>query len=816
MKKRIFLLLTALAVAICFCMWPFSDVLAFGSNAASSDGDGTSRAAEAASTSPLSAAEMLEGGHYARDELLVTFEKGTSRKEMKNAAAASDTRLTDVQDAGNEQMASVDVEKGQSMRQAIEELQRQEGVSAVQPNYRYRVSTVSDPYLQPGTVGYQYHLAAVRAQQAWAALEGCGHAATVAVVDTGVDITHEDLQASLQDTIRQTGGFVRTTGGEERLTNDDPGYHGTHVAGIIGATYGNGKGGAGVASGSSNDLVRILPVGISDDGESMYTYDIVNGIRYAVQHGAEVINLSLGSYGQDLLLDASVEQAHDAGVVVVAAAGNDSASAYSCPGDNSAVIDVMATGSTDEPTYYSDYGVMKDLCAPGTAIMSTTPGNDYEAYSGTSMASPVVAAAAAMVLDANPDLTPDQVRNILCATARDIEERGFDLNSGYGIVDAAAAVAAAKEASENIGVDALEIKEDTFLLAPGESKGLETLVRPAASLAGISFSSADKEVAVVDAAGRVCGVAPGTTEITVHAGGKTQVQKVTVRDTDAPNSIELSSASLTGSDASINGRSLLVTKGNSYYIRAKVAPKNAYRKEVSFSSSNDAVVSVNDYQLLQARKEGTAKITARAYNGVSASFTVTVKKTAGSVKMTGSCAVMQAGDHCRFTAKVYDTAGGSDLAEPGVLWRSSNRRVAVVNEKTGEVYARKAGRVTIYAYAAATMNQELPVRTGRRITVAKKNYAGRDYRLRLVRSGKSRIKLSWKKIPLAVKYQVQRKAGSRGVWKMWKTIKGTRLTDYGLRAGKNDRYYRVRAVYKKNGQMKSFGWSKVVKAKRGK
>ena len=221
---------------------------------------------------------------------------------------------------------------------------------------------------------------------------------------------------------------------------------------------------------------------------------------------------------------------------------------------------------------------------------------------------------------------------------------------------------AAKEASENIGVDALEIKEDTFLLAPGESKGLETLVRPAASLAGISFSSADKEVAVVDAAGRVCGVAPGTTEITVHAGGKTQVQKVTVRDTDAPNSVELSSASLTGSDASINGRSLLVTKGNSYYIRAKVAPKNAYRKEVSFSSSNDAVVSVNDYQLLQARKEGTAKITARAYNGVSASFTVTVKKTAGSVKMTGSCAVMQAGDHCRFTAKVYDTAGGSDLA----------------------------------------------------------------------------------------------------------------------------------------------------------
>jgi len=287
---------------------------------------GGSGGSKAEDVQQQSAAEMLKGRDYARDQLIVTFDDGISNSGIKSVVNKKDASCeTIAKVAGGNKAAQVDISEDDSMKQAIVKFQSDSRVKSVQPNYRYETET-ADPYLDTGAgLNYQYQLKDTNAEAAWTDLEAGNHGRTlVAVIDTGVDVGHEDLQANMKT--EKAGTYIRTLDGkrvEAADDSDETDGHGTHVTGIIGATYDNGKGGSGIASGHNNDLVQVMTVGTSSDGVSMYTFDLVNAIEYSVEKGAGVINMSLGGAGRDRVLEAAVKKAYDSGVVIVAASGKE-------------------------------------------------------------------------------------------------------------------------------------------------------------------------------------------------------------------------------------------------------------------------------------------------------------------------------------------------------------------------------------------------------------------------------------------------------------------------------------------------------------
>ena len=296
-------------------------------------------------------------------------------------------------------------------------------VESVEIDSRVHSTVVSEPHLSD-----QWGIAAVTASAAWSVTKG--RSVTVAVIDTGVDAGHEDLAGQVLTGVDLSGRTAVVGGGT------DPNGHGTHVAGIIAAAD-NGVGGVGVAP-----EAKILPVRVLDESGAGYASDVAEGIIYAVDHGALVINLSLGGPVPSAAQQAAVEYAIQKGVTVVAAAGNsgpDGAPEY--PAALPGVIAVAATTPEDEVASFSTWGAYVDVAAPGTMILSSLPGDDYAYESGTSMATPFVAGVAALVRSVDVSVLLD-VPGLLARTARDIEVAGVDTASGSGLVCASCAVAA--------------------------------------------------------------------------------------------------------------------------------------------------------------------------------------------------------------------------------------------------------------------------------------------------------------------------------------------------------------------------------------
>jgi hypothetical protein len=216
--------------------------------------------------------------------------------------------------------------------------------------------------------------------------------------------------------------------------------HGTHVAGIIAARAGNAAGVAGLAQGT-----RILPVRALGSDGSGSDVDVASGIAWAAEHGANVVNLSLGSPDPSAAEQAAIDYAYGRGVLVVAAAGNDgdAGDPANYPGALNHVLAVGAVDSSHSVPLFSNSGPYVALAAPGVDVLSTMPPNGYLAMDGTSMAAPFVAATAALMHAANPALTPSRLASLLQSTALDLWTPGRDDVTGYGEVQPVAAVAAA-------------------------------------------------------------------------------------------------------------------------------------------------------------------------------------------------------------------------------------------------------------------------------------------------------------------------------------------------------------------------------------
>jgi subtilisin family serine protease len=295
---------------------------------------------------------------------------------------------------------------------------------------------------------------AMGAQRAWSL--GRGGAVTVAIVDTGMDLAHPDLQANLWTNAREVPGNGIDDDGDGHVDDvhgwdfanadadpsDDNG-HGTHVAGIVAARGDNGIGVTGVAW-----RARIMPVKAVDQHASGTSSAVAEGIRYAAERGARIILLALAGSEPGAFLEDAVRAASDAGALVVCAAGNggrdvDVQPAFPASFSYPNVISVAATRRDGSLSPLSNYGrATVDIAASGEGIMSTAAGDGYERRSGTSMAAATVAGALALMSASAPQLTADELRGALLGTAR----RG-SLPIGGGSLDLAAAMRRVRELS---------------------------------------------------------------------------------------------------------------------------------------------------------------------------------------------------------------------------------------------------------------------------------------------------------------------------------------------------------------------------------
>ena len=270
----------------------------------------------------------------------------------------------------------------------------------------------------------------IDAELVWSTSTGKG--VTVAILDTGIDYDHPDLIDNIAGGINFAGWWWSDGSTNKFLWNDKYG-HGSHCAGIVAASN-NDIGVVGVAPGARLQAVKVL----GDDGTG-YVSDIIQGLEWCVENVIDIVSMSFGSVEYSESLDNACQAAYGAGVLLVAAAGNENGGALHYPGACESVIAVSATNANDEVADFSSIGPEVELAAPGVDIKSTYRYGAYGIGSGTSMACPHVAGTAALVFAANPTLSHQQVRLRLRTTADDLGAPGPDNLYGYGLVNAAAA-----------------------------------------------------------------------------------------------------------------------------------------------------------------------------------------------------------------------------------------------------------------------------------------------------------------------------------------------------------------------------------------
>lgn len=393
------------------------------------------------------AATSLGQAEFVPGELIVKFRSGVSLQSVQTLSAGG-VQLQQVRPLSLENTYLYrTIQTREAVLGGLSALQTRADVEYAQPNFILRPqATPNDPRFAD-----QWNLPAINLPAAWDLTKGSGNV-TVAVLDTGIVSSHEDLSGKLVSGYNfisdVNNGGPRGPNPEDTDTGGE--FHGTHVAGIIGAATDNGKGVAGVGWNT-----KILPVRvISANGGT--TADIIDGLRWAAglsvsgaptnPKPADVINLSLGGSGKcsdSPALQTAINDALGKGAIITVAAGNSNVDANTfTPASCSGVITVGATGRDGNRASYSNFGPRVDLMAPGgdaaNGILSTINNNGYGLLAGTSQAAPHVAGVIALMKAIKSGLTSGEALSLLKSTAKAIGSCGG--NCGAGLIDAGAAL----------------------------------------------------------------------------------------------------------------------------------------------------------------------------------------------------------------------------------------------------------------------------------------------------------------------------------------------------------------------------------------
>lgn len=350
------------------------------------------------------------------NQLIVSFHDGVKPTQIKEIHKKAKCEMMD----HDPELGIYKISSKRKMRRILKHYQGLAEIAFVEPNYLFQASAApNDPYFSL----YQYGPQRIAAPAAWDVTQGTP-AVKIAVVDTGVQLDHPELQPKL------VPGYDFVNNSPQPM---DGNGHGTHVAGIAAAATNNSFGIAGVCP-----LASIMPIRSLDNTGSGELMNVVRGIVYAAQQGAQVINLSLGSPAASASLQSAIQYAWDRGAVIVAAAGNAGSALPSYPANYPNVIAVGSTNEREEKSAFSNYGRWVDVAAPGENILSTYPGSYYAYLSGTSMAAPHVSGIAALL--ASQGKTNAQIQRAIKTTSDPIPGTGTYWL--YGRVNAAKAVQA--------------------------------------------------------------------------------------------------------------------------------------------------------------------------------------------------------------------------------------------------------------------------------------------------------------------------------------------------------------------------------------
>jgi len=254
---------------------------------------------------------------------------------------------------------------------------------------------------------------------------------TIAILDTGIDVSHQDLNQFIN-----SHGFDWV---ENRSTMTDEDGHGTFLAGIICAMAGPGKNQTKFIN------LSLIPERVGTNISGIYASRSAAAIQHAADNGARIILMGYGGQMQSPAEESAITYAVKKGCVLIAPAGNEASNEGHYPSDYTDVISVGSTAKTDGLSYFSNYGIFVDLVAPGEGVVSSWPGNLTQTVTGTSPAAALVAGAACLVNEANPDLSNGDIRSILESTSHDLGRTGRDIYYGYGLLDVGEAVAEAEK-----------------------------------------------------------------------------------------------------------------------------------------------------------------------------------------------------------------------------------------------------------------------------------------------------------------------------------------------------------------------------------
>lgn len=579
--------------------------------------------------------------------------------------------------------------------------------------YAKPFETIQEPYSYVDRVqseprfSSQKHLNHINIGNTWDSYRG--ENVTIAVIDSGINYLHEDFKdkngnsiiselSAVSEEINYSKyriTSVKDNGGDYSILQDDADGHGTNVAATIAAAV-NGKGTAGVAP---NVELMFL--------KTDYSFVSINGlIDYAVDNGADIINMSFGAYVNDAInedtgivedegqgvsvatdMAATLNRAYNAGVVLVAAAGNENTAEKSYPACNEHVISVGALSNNTSSILadYSNHEENVDVVAPGSVFVADvgSPIGQTSAYvntQGTSFSSPLTAGCIALMMSKYPDMTNDRVEQRLFQTAYDLGEKGKDREFGYGRVDVTRML--------TIPVMGVSLSEEALVMKPGDKHTLVATIEPSnADNQGKIFVSENDEVAIVDEdTGLVTAVGEGTTRVGVLTddGGYEAYCEIHVS----------SDGQVALTDISLNKSTTSLKVGEKETLKATITPSYATNADIIWSSTNSGIASVTD-GVVTGVSDGVATITASA-GGKSASCEVTVRDgKAKTISVSPGTKTVNLNKQVQF----YATVGPEDTDDKTVTWSSTEPSVATIDSQTGLATSRKEGTTTIVATA---------------------------------------------------------------------------------------------------------------------